>query len=118
MKKSLSIQDKTVLIVEDNPVNMRYAQKAIAMFYKGIQIIKAKDGKEAYKLFLEHNPDLILMDIIMPNIDGYQATAMIRNRDKQIPIVAMTAKAYREDRDCALFQNTPVFENKRLGSAS
>src|SRR6056297_956208 len=95
--KPLSVKGKTVLIAEDNQINMRYADKALSMFSKDIRIVKAKDGKEAYKLFLEHKPDLVLMDLIMPEVDGYQATAMIRNRDEQTPIVAMTAKAYSED---------------------
>ncbi len=92
-------KNKKVLIAEDNQVNMHYAQTALSLFSKELQVIKAKDGKEAYKLFLEHSPDLILMDIIMPKIDGYQATTMIRNRDQNIPIVAMTAKALDEDRE-------------------
>lgn len=71
------------------------------MFSKDIKIIKAKDGQEAYTLFRKHNPDLILMDIVMPKVDGYQATAMIRQYNKHVPIVAMTAKALKEDKeDC------------------
>jgi CheY-like chemotaxis protein len=42
------------------------------------------------------------MDIIMPELDGYQATAMIRNRDEQVPIIAITAKALQEDKDTCL----------------
>lgn len=96
-----SFKNKKVLIAEDNTVNMNYAKTAISMFSKGIQVIKAKDGKEAYTLFQEHHPDLIFMDLVMPKVDGYQATAMIRQRDEQVPIVAMTAKALKEDKeDC------------------
>ena len=97
-----SFKNKKVLIVEDNIVNMNYAQTIISMFSKDIQIIKAKDGNEAYQLFLEHDPDLILMDIVMPGVDGYQATAMIRQHNEQVPIVAMTAKALKEDREICL----------------
>ncbi|MFP4461989.1 MAG: response regulator [Thermotogota bacterium] len=100
--KTPSSKKKKVLIAEDNQVNMNYAQTAFTMLSKDLQIIQAKDGKEAYKLFLEHNPDLILMDIIMPYIDGYQATAMIRNRNKTVPIIAMTAKALQEDKEACL----------------
>ncbi|MEA1883075.1 MAG: response regulator, partial [Thermotogota bacterium] len=102
LKKPLSIKGKTVLIAEDNEINMRYADTALSMFSKDIRVVKANDGKEAYKLFLEHRPDLVLMDLIMPGIDGYQATRMIRNHDEQTPIVAMTAKAYSEDREACL----------------
>jgi len=96
-----SFKGKKILIAEDNPVNMRYAQTALSMFSKDIQIITAENGKEAYKQYLEHTPNLILMDIIMPSVDGYQATKMIRQCDTQIPIIAMTAKALSEDKeDC------------------
>ena len=94
--------NKKVLIAEDNPINMQYVQTAIDMLSKDIQVIKAKDGKEAYRLFLKQNPDLILMDIRMPHLDGYQATAMIRSHNEDIPIIAMTAKALEEDKENAL----------------
>ncbi len=92
---------KKVLIAEDNPTNMKYAQTALSMFSKDIQIIEAWNGEEAYELYLKHKPDLILMDIVMPDVDGFQATGMIRLHDSKIPIVAMTAKALKADRqDC------------------
>src|SRR6056297_2499362 len=94
--------NKKILIAEDNAINMRYMQAAIAMFSKDTRIIKAKDGKEAYHLYREHQPDLILMDIRMPHVDGYHATAMIRQHDRQIPIIAMTAKALEEDKEKCL----------------
>lgn len=96
--KALCFKNKKILIAEDNAINMRYAQTALSIFSKDIQILTAKNGKEAYKQYLEHKPDMILMDIIMPGIDGYQATKMIRQHDTQIPIIAMTAKAYQEDK--------------------
>ena len=95
------LTNKKILIAEDNPVNMQYAQTAIAMLSKDIHIIQAQDGKEAYQLYREHTPDLILMDIRMPKLDGYQATKMIRAHDENIPIIALTAKASINDKeDC------------------
>ena len=94
--------NKKILIAEDNSINMHYMQAAIAMFSKDTRIIKARDGKEAYHLYREHQPDLILMDIRMPHVDGYHATAMIRQHDRQIPIIAMTAKAFEEDKEKCL----------------
>jgi len=81
---------------------MNYAQTALALISKNLQILKAKNGKEAYQQYREHKPDLILMDVVMPDMNGYQATKMIRQHDMQIPIVAMTAKAYKEDKDTCL----------------
>src|SRR6056297_3179450 len=94
--------NKKILIAEDNPVNMEYAKTALAMFSKDLKILKAKNGKEAYQKYQEHKPDLILMDVVMPDMNGYQVTAMIRQHDEQIPIIAMTAKALKEDKDNCL----------------
>ena len=98
----LDYSDKKILIVEDNPVNMQYAQTAISIFSDGIQVIKANNGQEAYQLYREYQPDLILMDIRMPKMNGYQATAMIRADNDKVPIVAMTAKALEEDKEKCL----------------
>ena len=97
-----SYSGKKILIVEDNHINMEYVKTALSLFSKDLQIIEAHQGKEAYQQYLNHKPDLILMDIIMPKVDGYQATAMIRQEDTTIPIVAMTAKAMKEDRQTCL----------------
>jgi len=110
--EKISYKNKKVLIVEDNPVNMNYAKTAISMFSKDIQIIQAKDGNEAYILFRKHNPDLILMDIVMPGVDGYQATEQIRQHNDQVPIIAMTAKALKEDRKTCLAQGMKDYLTK------
>ena len=88
-------------IVEDNPNSMQYAQKAVAMLTRDIHVIKVKDGKATYELYLKHKPDLILMDIVMPGVDGYQATAMIPSHNEGVPIIALTAKALEEDKENA-----------------
>ncbi|HPF17731.1 MAG TPA: PAS domain-containing protein [Thermotogota bacterium] len=93
-------KNKKVLIVEDDPVSMQYAQTALAMLSKDIQVMTAENGEEGYEQYRKHLPDLILMDICMPKLDGYQATAMIRSHSKDIPIIiAMTAKALEEDKE-------------------
>ncbi|MFR6686003.1 MAG: response regulator [Phocaeicola massiliensis] len=61
-------------------------------------MIRATNGEEAVSKYLECNPDIILMDIGMPVVDGYQATDAIRQLSSDIPIVAVTAFAYDEDR--------------------
>ena len=92
---------KKILIAEDDPINMKLAKTALSRFSKDLILLEAKNGKEAYHLYQKHKPDLIFMDIVMPDVDGYQATGMIRQKDTQIPIIAMTAKALKEDReDC------------------
>ena len=100
--ESLAFKGKKILIAEDDKVNMQYARTALSMFSKGIQIIEAWNGREAYEHYLKHKPDLILMDIVMPEVDGFQATGMIRLQDSEIPIVAMTAKALKADKEDSL----------------
>ena len=65
---------------------------------KHYDLIRATNGEEAVSKYLECNPDIILMDIGMPVVDGYQATDAIRQLSSDIPIVAVTAFAYDEDR--------------------
>jgi len=63
-----------------------------------MQDFEAINGREAYDLYREHHPDLIFMDIVMPDMDGYQATALIRQENKKVPIVALTAKVLKDDK--------------------
>ncbi|NOT69472.1 MAG: response regulator [Methylophilaceae bacterium] len=98
------IQGGTVLLAEDNRINQEVAK---AMLVKlGIQIEIANNGAEAVALAMSRNFDLILMDCQMPVMDGYQATAAIRqqqlNMSWQQPIVALTANAMEGDRNKCL----------------
>lgn len=93
---------KKIMIVEDDPINMKLAKAALLRFSKKMIILKAKNGKEAQQLFQEHRPNLVFMDIVMPEMDGYQATHLIRQIDEQTPIIAMTAKALKEDKEISL----------------
>src|SRR6056297_506539 len=97
-----ALTGKKILIAEDNAINMHYIQTAISLFSKDIQVLKAENGKEAYHLYREHHPDLIFMDILMPEVDGVHATALIRQQDGQTPIIAMTAKALEADKESCL----------------
>ena len=83
----------TLLIAEDNESNFRLYEAMLKQY----RIFHAKDGKEAVKIFFEINPDLILMDIKMPEMDGYEAVRIIRETDNNIPIIAVTAFAFGED---------------------
>lgn len=92
-----------VLLAEDNDLNAEIATVQLKEF--GMNVTRATDGQNAFELFLD-NPentfDIILMDIMMPNMNGYDATTAIRNCDgrqdgKTIPIIAMTANAFAED---------------------
>ena len=98
-----SIKGLHILLAEDNELNMEIAE--FVLQDEGADVTKAWDGQEAVELFRNSEPgefDAILMDIMMPVMNGYEATKMIRSLDredaKEVPIIAMTATAFTEDR--------------------
>lgn len=94
------LKDKKVLIADDDVRNIFSITKALEL-YK-MKVLPAMDGKEALDILEENNKvDIILMDIMMPNIDGFEAITTIKNdkRYKNIPIIAVTAKAMVGDRE-------------------
>ena len=88
----------SVLLVEDNPINQLVAQEMLES--TGLIVEIATDGKQALKLWKERPYDLILMDCLMPEMDGFEATRQIRSleKDARIPIIALTANAMESDR--------------------
>lgn len=98
-----SIKGLHILLAEDNELNMEIAE--FLLQNEGADVTKAWNGQEAVELFRNSEPgefDVILMDIMMPDMNGYEATRTIRSMDredaKKIPIIAMTANAFTEDR--------------------
>ena len=90
---------KRVLVVEDNKNNMRLLVKLLKSH--GYETIKAETGEEGVKLAVEEKPDLILMDIKLPGIDGLEATIRIRasGGNGKVPIIAITSYAMAGDRE-------------------
>nr|WP_233465860.1 ATP-binding protein [Parabacteroides johnsonii] len=88
-----NLKKATLLIAEDNESNYIL----IRAILKEYDLLHARNGNEAIRLYREHHPDLILMDLKMPDMDGYEATAEIRKEDSDIPIIAVTAFAFAED---------------------
>ena len=102
-KMETSIQGLHVLLTEDNELNMEIAE--FVLRNEGTVVTKAWNGQEAVDIFGKSSPgefDVILMDIMMPVMNGYEAAKMIRSLDREdakvIPIIAMTANAFIEDR--------------------
>ncbi len=98
-----SIKGLHILLAEDNELNMEIAE--FMLQNEGADVTKAWNGQEAVELFRKSKPgefDVILMDIMMPVMNGYEATKLIRSLDREdarmIPIIAMTANAFTEDR--------------------
>lgn len=106
-----------VLVVEDHPVNARVAERMLQK--QGYQVVLAQNGREALDIFRARKCALILMDIQMPEMDGWQATAEIRAYEKEFaavrtPIVALTASAMEEDRRRSLDAGMDDFLSKPL----
>ena len=102
-KTEASIQGLHVLLAEDNELNMEIAE--FVLQNEGAVVTKAWNGQEAVDIFRKSRPgefDVILMDIMMPVMNGYEAAKMIRSLDREdakvIPIIAMTANAFTEDK--------------------
>ena len=102
-KTEVSIRGLHILLAEDNELNMEIAE--FMLQNEGAEVTKAWDGQEAVKIFEKSRSgefDVILMDIMMPVMNGYEAAKMIRSLDREdakaIPIIAMTANAFTEDR--------------------
>jgi PAS domain S-box-containing protein len=89
----ISTADKVIFIVEDNKINMLLAKTLVKQILPNAQIIELENGKEAYEKTQVHLPDLILMDIQMPIMNGYESTLAIRQlpNTANIPIIALTA---------------------------
>ena len=88
---------KTVLIVEDNELNMKLFSDLLHAH--GFETLQTREGREALELAKNHHPDLILMDIQLPEVSGLDVTRWIKDDDdiKSIPIVAVTALAMKGD---------------------
>ncbi|MFA9190634.1 PAS domain S-box protein [Flavobacterium sp. FZUC8N2.13] len=92
---------KKVLIVEDNSINMLLAKTLVKKIIPESIIIEAFDGEEAIEQYQNQRPDIILMDIQMPNKNGFEATYEIRKieQDRTIPIIALTAGIFTEEKE-------------------
>ena len=113
-----------ILYVEDNPDNIYMLTRRLKK--KGFEMIVAGDGQEGIDMALEEKPDLILMDLSLPTMDGWTATEKIKKIDeiKDIPIIALSAHAMPEHRDrainagCSDYDTKPVDIKRLLGKIS
>lgn len=111
---------RTVLIVEDNELNMKLFNDLLEAF--GYRTIKTRDGRNALSLARTHRPDLIIMDIQLPEISGLDLTRQLKSdvQLKGIPVVAVTAFAMRGDEErirkegCEAYLSKPIAVQKFL----
>ena len=94
---------KSILIAEDNASNYKLLE---AILSKSYNLLHAWEGKEAVELFAKHKPQIVLMDISMPGMDGYESTREIRKLSATVPIIGLTARAFPDDEqkgyDCGM----------------
>ncbi len=109
---------KRVLIVEDNELNMKLFNDLLEAH--GYGTIQTRNGVEAVELARKHRPDLILMDIQLPEVSGLQVTAWLKDDDelKHIPVIAVTAFAMKGDEEkirqggCEAYLSKPISVSK------
>jgi CheY-like chemotaxis protein len=101
-----------ILYVEDNEDNVYMLERRLAR--SGFTVVIARDGGQGVEMALSERPDLILMDISLPVLDGCEATRRIKAADatRHIPVIALTANAMTGDREKALAAGCDEFEPK------
>ncbi len=94
----MSPLDKTVLVVEDNDLNMKLFHDVLEA--DGSNVLQATDGMEGWRMARKHRPDLILMDIQLPEVSGLEVTKWLKDDEtlKSIPVIAITAFAMAGDK--------------------
>lgn len=117
LPKKFNLQkNKTILLVDDSVDNQFLVQTILSKW--GLRVELASNGKEAIEKVKKENYDLILMDMQMPIMDGYTACAQLTEESCQIPIIALTANAMKEDRDrclqvgCKDYLSKPIHKNQ------
>lgn len=105
-----------VLYIEDNPDNMTLVQRALET--RGYKLLKAKNGLDGVKMAETEDVDLILLDINLPDIDGYEVAQRLRSSQKialkTVPIIAVTANALKGDAEKALNAGCDVYMSKPI----
>lgn len=118
ISKNFNWSYKTILIAEDEDSNYRYLEMVLNK--TNVKILWARNGLEAINLCKANEPDLILMDIKMPIVDGFEATREIKKTHPEIPIIAQTAFAMENDErmsleaGCNSYLSKPIKANKLL----
>ena len=107
---------KHILCIEDNPDNMLLVKRVLQ--WRGYYVLEAKSGMEGLSIAEDREVDLILLDINLPDIDGYEVARKLRSNSKQelayVPIIAITANALRGDAEKALEAGCEVYMSKPI----
>ncbi len=108
------VQRKKILVVDDDPGAVALISKALEE--KGFLVLKGSNGKEALDIIKQHLPDLIIIDRMMPKMDGIKACAFLKadKRFYKIPVIMITASAEKSDQELSKEVGVEVFLNKPL----
>jgi two-component system, cell cycle response regulator DivK len=103
-----------ILLVEDNEMNRDMLSRRLVR--KGFDVVMAVDGSEAVTMAQSEHPDLILMDMSLPVVDGWEATRMVKTTEvtAHIPVIALTAHAMSGDREKALSAGCDDYDTKPI----
>ena len=103
-----------ILLVEDNEMNLDMLKRRLSR--KGYELLIAVDGAEGVELSRSHHPDIILMDMSLPVMDGWQATREIKSdpKTKNIPVIALTAHAMAGDREKCIAAGCDDYDTKPI----
>ncbi len=107
----------TILVVDDSPTEIHIFKKILEK--QGYNIIIAKDGQEGIDMAVQMHPDLILMDVVMPVLNGFQATRQIKNNEKtsDIPVIMVTTKDQQTDINWGMRQGANEYLVKPVAPA-
>lgn len=103
-----------ILVVEDNELNLDMLSRRLAR--KGFEVLCAVNGKEALEITLRESPEIILMDLGLPDLDGISVTNILKSHEstKSIPVIAVTAFATEADKEHTLATGFSDFEPKPI----
>jgi len=112
MEPLAKLKDMTALYVEDDEITREMAHRMLCKYFKSVY--SAKDGKDGLQKFDEYSPDLIITDLSMPEMSGFEMIATIREKNKDIPIIITTA--YRSEAESIENISSVVFKpvNKKI----
>jgi twitching motility two-component system response regulator PilH len=107
----------TILVVDDSPTEVHIFKKILEK--QGYQILVAKDGQEGVDMASEVKPDLIIMDVVMPVLNGFQATRQLKNNDRtaDIPVIMVTTKDQKTDINWGMRQGANEYLVKPVAPA-
>jgi PAS domain S-box-containing protein len=102
IERTISVDTLKILIVEDNKINMLLSKTLVKKFIPKVTILEATNGAEAIEIFKNNKPQIIIMDLQMPIMNGYEASQKIREKDKECIIIALTAGTIKDEREICL----------------